>query len=201
MHRADHARAREQRAENRQHEGDEDQPDVPHLHHAALFLHHHGVQESGAGNPRQQRGVFDRIPRPVAAPAEHRVSPVRAEQDANALEAPRHHGPAAGDVNPLLTGVAPEQRGQPKSERNRESGVAEIEHRRMNHHLGILQQRIQAVAFGEPRQVKHAGRIGASQYRKGRGHEIVQDQEEGLHAGENHAHVGHQFRVLLAVQK
>ena len=45
MHGTDDAGAREHRPENAQHESDEHQPDVPDLHHAALFLHHHGVQE------------------------------------------------------------------------------------------------------------------------------------------------------------
>ena len=44
--------------------------DVPDLQHPALLLDHHRVQERGAGQPRHQRRVLDRIPGPVAAPAE-----------------------------------------------------------------------------------------------------------------------------------
>ncbi len=156
MHRADHAGARQQRPEDAQHERGEDEPDVPHLHHAALFLHHHGMQKRRAGDPGQQRSVFDRIPSPISAPTEHCVSPMRAEQNPNALEAPCNHGPAPRDVNPFLTGVSAEKRCQCKSKRNRKSGVAEVEHRRMNHHLRILQQRIQAVAVGQRRKPHHS---------------------------------------------
>ena len=66
-------------------------------------------------------------------------------------EQPGHHGPAAGDVDPLLAGVAHHQRAQRKRERHREAHVAEIKQRRMDHHLGILQQRIQAGAVGRDR--------------------------------------------------
>jgi len=56
------------------------------------------------------------------------------------------HSPAARDMNPLLAGVAAKQRGKSKCKGNGESGVAEIEHGWMNHHLGVLEKRIQAVA-------------------------------------------------------
>ena len=81
VYRADDAAAREKRSENREPEGGEDQPHVPHFQHAALFLHHHGMQEGGAGEPRHQRGVLDRIPSPVAAPAEHGIGPVRSQKN------------------------------------------------------------------------------------------------------------------------
>ena len=57
-----------------------------------------------------QAGVFYGIPSPVAAPAEHGVGPVRAEKDTAGKEHPGDHGPAAGDVDPLLAGVAHHQR-------------------------------------------------------------------------------------------
>ena len=69
--------------------------DVPHLQHPALLLHHDRVQERGAGQPRQQRRVLDRVPGPVAAPAQLGVGPARAEQDADAEEEPRRRARSA----------------------------------------------------------------------------------------------------------
>src|SRR5208282_1026597 len=112
VHGADYAAAGEESAEDAEHEGDEDQPDVPDAHHAALFLHHHGMQESGAGDPGHERSVLNRIPSPVAAPAEHGVGPMGAEKDADGLESPGDHGPAAGDVNPFLAGITAEEGGE-----------------------------------------------------------------------------------------
>jgi len=60
----DDAAASKEGAKNAEQEGAEDQPDVPDLHHAPLFLHHHAVQKSRAGEPGEQRSVFDRIPNP-----------------------------------------------------------------------------------------------------------------------------------------
>ena len=49
-----------------------------------------------AGEPRQQAGVLDRIPAPVAAPAQFLVRPERAEREADRQKQPRHHRPARG---------------------------------------------------------------------------------------------------------
>ena len=48
----------------------------------AAFLHHDRVEEGRGGQPRQQRDVLDRVPAPVAAPAEDVVRPPAAQQDA-----------------------------------------------------------------------------------------------------------------------
>ena len=159
------------------------------------------MQERGAGNPRQQRRVLNRVPRPIAAPAEHGVGPVCAQQHADALKAPCDHGPAARDVNPFFAGITAEQRGHRKRKRDRESGVAEVQHRRMNHHLRILEEGIEAGTFGKPRDVHYARRIGGGHHVKRAGDEIIQREEKDLNTGERDADVGHQFRMLAAIQK
>ncbi len=40
-----------------------------------FLLHHYRMQKRRRGDPRQQRGVFHRVPAPVAAPAQHRIRP------------------------------------------------------------------------------------------------------------------------------
>ena len=182
VHGADQTGAGEQGSEDGEDEGDEDEPDVPALHHAALLLHHDGVQEGGAGEPGHERGVFDGIPTPVAAPAENGVGPVHAEDDAAGEEEPRDHRPAAGDPNPLLTGVAHHQGAQREGEGNREADVAEVEHRRMNNHLGVLKQRIETEAVCRSDAAGNEG--------EGLGDEVDQQEEEDLHAGEDGGGVG-----------
>ena len=69
--------------------GGEHERDVPDLQHPALLLDHRRVQERGADQPRHQRRVLDRVPSPVAAPAELGVRPARAEHDPDAEAQPR----------------------------------------------------------------------------------------------------------------
>src|SRR5579864_8618600 len=71
MNGVDDPAARQKRSKYGEHEREEDEPYVPHFHHAAFLLHHHGMQERGRGQPRQQTGVFYRVPRPISAPSEN----------------------------------------------------------------------------------------------------------------------------------
>ncbi len=147
---------------HRKQKGREDERHVPYLQHAAFLLHHDGMQKRCAGEPRHQRSILYRIPSPVAAPTEDGVGPVRAEKDADGQKAPGHHGPAAGDLNPLFAGILHDERSQREGERNGEADVSQIEHGRMDNHLGILQKRIQPGAIGGKRAL-HRWRRGARQ--------------------------------------
>ena len=89
-----------------------------------------------AGEPREQRRVLDRVPRPVAAPPEHLVAPPRAEQDADREEAPRDERRPARIGEPSLAEPPGDERGDREHERHREPDVAEIEHRR--HYAAIV---------------------------------------------------------------
>ena len=93
----------EERAEDRERERGAQQRQVPDPQHPAPLLHHHRVQVGGAGEPRQERRVLDRVPGPVAAPAEHLVGPPRAEHDADGQEAPGEQRPPPGLDEPALT--------------------------------------------------------------------------------------------------
>ena len=78
---------------------------------------------------------------------------------------PRHHRPAPRNVDPLFARVAHHQRAQRKGKRHREAHIAEVEHRRMHHHLRILQQRIQpgAIRRDRPRRDRKRRRAKAQQ--------------------------------------
>ena len=181
MHGTDQPGAGEQRAQDRKHKGGEDEPHVPALHHPPLLLHHDRVEKGGAREPGHQARVFNRVPAPVSSPSQHAVGPVRAEKDPAGEEQPGHHRPAARDVDPFLAGVAHHQRAERKRERHRKSEIPEIEHRRVDHHLGILQQRVQAEAVL---------REGAGLDRKRGCGEVQQQKEEHLDAGKDGGGVG-----------
>ncbi len=84
-------------------------------------------------------------------------------------------------MDPLLAGIFHDQRAQRKGERHGEPDVAQIEHGRVNHHLRILQKRIQAIAVGWD---------GALNNGKGMRRKVQQQQEENLHARQNHRSIG-----------
>ena len=99
------------------------------------------MQKRGAGEPWHHRGILDWVPSPVAAPSEHVVGPVHSKKNAAGEKSPRDHRPSAGDVDPLLTGVFHRQGGKRESERDGKPNVAQVQHGRVNDHLGILKER------------------------------------------------------------
>ncbi len=141
----DQAAAGGERPEDHGAEGADHEEHVPDFEHPALLLDHDAVQECRADQPRQESGVFDRIPAPVAAPAEHVICPATAEQQAETQEQPRDQRPAAGRLNPVGREVAGSQRRHRKREGDDERDEAEIEHRRVDRHAEVPQQRVQAL--------------------------------------------------------
>ena len=131
--------------------GGEHERDVPHLQHPPLLLDHQRVQERRARQPRHQRRVLDRVPAPVAAPAELRVGPARAEQDADAEEQPGGEREAADRPDPLGVDPPRQQRAHAERQRDRAQRVARVEHRRVDHHRREAQQRVEPDAFARRR--------------------------------------------------
>ena len=156
--------AGEERAEDRQRERGDEQAEVPDAQHPPPLLHEHRVDVRGAGQPRQEAGVLDRVPRPHPAPAEHLVAPPPAEQDADRQERPREQRPAAGLHQPALADASGDEGGDGEGERHGEPDVAEVEDRRVEQHEHVvLQQRVRAGAVGAPgRAVWRTGRPGRS---------------------------------------
>ncbi len=69
----------------------------------------------------------------------------------------------------------------------------------MNHHFRVLQDRLQSHPVGACEDLHHAVGAGRAEHAEGIRHEVVQRQEEKLHARENYSDVGHQFRMLSAI--
>ena len=167
VHRGHDPRAGQQGAEDREAERQRHQRDVPDLQHPLLLLHDDRVQEGGADEPGHERGVLDRIPPPEAAPADLDVGPVGAEQHPDAEERPGGQRPAPGRHDPALVGLPGQQRGHRVGERHREPDVAEVQHRRVDDHVGVLQRRVQAVAVGR----RGRGRERRAGHHQGQGEE------------------------------
>src|SRR5207245_214646 len=74
---------------------------VPLLQHPALFLDHHRVEERGHREPRQERRVLHRIPRPIPAPPQLDVGPPHAEADPDRKKQPRQQRPLANRDEPV----------------------------------------------------------------------------------------------------
>src|SRR5215510_7955277 len=105
------------------------------------------MQQRRAGQPRHQRLVLHRIPKPKSAPAELVVSPVGAHSDANGQEYPRCKRPWAHPTRPGSINAAFDERSNREGKGNRESDIAQIEKRWVNGETDILQDRIKVAPF------------------------------------------------------
>ncbi len=160
-------------------EGKDDEQHVPDLQHPALLLDHHRVQERGRREPRHERGVLDRIPRVVPAPADLDVRPVTPEELADAERGPREQRPAAGGDEPTLVEPAREQRAHRECERHREPDVPEVEERRMGEHVRVLQAR------------RHSGAIKRRRLRRKRARDEHDKEREERRDDREHGHDPH----------
>ena len=134
------------------------------------------MQKRRPGQPGHQRGILHRVPSPVPPPPKHAISPVRSQKNPTRQKQPRHHRPAPRNVDPLLPRVPHHQRPQRKRKRHRKPHIPQVKHRRMDHHLRVLQQRIQPMPIRRQRP-----RLN----RKRRSCEIQQHQKEDLHPSQN----------------
>ena len=184
MHRGQDAAAYDERAEDAQEEGDHDQDQVPRLEHAAAFLHLDAVNEGRADEPGHQRDILDRVPAPVSAPAEHVIGPPRAQDVAQAKNDPGHHAVAPRQGDPLVAQSASGQRGNREREGYGPAHQARQQHRRVNAHALVVQQRIEADAIGRRAGQRLKGRSDEAQQQ---GHEAEDRHHHGDHVRHEHA--------------
>ena len=69
----------------------------------------------------------------------------------------------------------------------------------MNNHFRILQERVEAVAIHAGKRLKHAAGVHRGESLERTLDKVVQREEEGLDAGENHANVRHELAIFVAV--
>ena len=91
------------------------------LQGAAASPGHQSMDQGGAGQPGDQRSVFDGVPTPVAAPAQFFIGPRGAPEDAAAEHRPRRKWPKAAPGRPGVVRAVrsrgrrrPRQRARPR---------------------------------------------------------------------------------------
>ena len=104
------------------------------------------MNQRGTGEPRHERGVFNRIPEPPAAPAEFVIRPPAAKRDANCQKQPRPGRPRSCPARPGLVQVSAQHGRNGERKSHREADITDVKNRRVYCQPGILQQRIQVRA-------------------------------------------------------
>ena len=118
MHAVHDAAPREERSEDRERERRHDERKVPGSEEAPLLFHHDRMEVRRRREPRHDRRILDRVPRPVAAPTEHGVAPPRARDDADAEQRPGDQREAARRDEPAIPALAQDQRRDRVGERH-----------------------------------------------------------------------------------
>ena len=148
------------------------------------------MEEGCSGQPGQEGSVLDRVPGPVASPAEDFVGPPAAENDTGGEEAKGDEHPAASRSHPTRPEMAAEQGSDAHSERDRHAHVAQVEGWWMDDHQPVvLQQRVGAGVHGVgPRLDSRKGVGGAGN----------EEREEGSHREDGSDRVGGHLFVFAA---
>ncbi len=94
-------------------------------------------------------------------------------------------------MDPLFAGIAHDERAQREGEWDGEAHVSQVKHGRMDHHLGILQQRVQASAV--------SGQL-ARHKRKRMGRKIQQQEKENLYGSDDRGGVSEKPGIGLVPQ-
>ena len=187
----DQTAAGDERSEHRHAVGKEDEDDVPDLENSLAFLDHDRMQQGGPGQPRHQGRVLHRVPGPVAAPTEFDVGPLSSQKEAGAQKRPGNEQPTAHGSQPVAVEVAGHQGGERKGERNRHADHTRVQHGRMDRHVGMLKNRVEAVAVSRRKGQSPEG-IGGVQ--------IQQDEEETV-PRQNSGYVGHQVAMAIPIDE
>ena len=138
VHAVQHTGAREERAEDGETERGDEERQVPYAQHSPALLHEYRVDVGGRGDPRHERGVFHRVPRPHAAPPEHLVAPPAPEDDSEREEAEGEQRPPSRGEQPALTETTSHERGDRERKRHGHADVPEVQKRRVEHHEDVV---------------------------------------------------------------
>ena len=189
MNRRQNSRSREKSSEDRQTEGDDNQREVPNLKHPPALLHLYRMEKGSGRQPGHEGGILHRIPCPVTAPPKNMIGPPSTHEIAGRQKEPSDDGPAAGGDNPCLIDFAANQGGHSEGVGDRESDEAGVKKRRMGHHVGVFEQRIETAAVRRHRRDR-LERIG---------NEGDDAKKEGGDNGKDHEHPRHRLSLTVAV--
>ena len=135
-------------------------------------------------------GVLDRVPSPESAPAQLFVRPDHAEREAERQEDPREHRPAPHRAQPRIVQVAGDERGHAERKRNRHPHEADVQRRRVDDHVEVLQQRVQPVAVRRHLRQVRVERVVVDDH---------EEQKEHLHPADHRDDVGNQLAMAVAI--
>ena len=105
------------------------------------------MQQHSCQQPRHQGGILHRVPAPVAAPAQHFIGPVAANENARPQESPGYECPFPGRFQPAIILRVLPKGSCPVGKRHCQKGIANKDNGGMNGHPGVLQQWIQPYAI------------------------------------------------------
>ena len=100
------------------------------------------MEQDTGEQPRHKRGVLHGIPAPVAAPPEHLIRPVTADEDAGTEERPRDERPATHRSEEARLRRRLYHALERVGKGHGEQCITDEDDRRMHRHPRILQQRI-----------------------------------------------------------
>ena len=106
---------------------------------------------------------------------------MRSQQLTDSEKRPGGERPPTGGDDPALVGAAREQSTHRERERNGEPDVAEVEHRRVDRHVRVLQARIEAGAVGGRGLCRERARDEYEQHREERADEPERRHDPGEH--------------------
>ncbi|CAB4705027.1 unannotated protein [freshwater metagenome] len=141
MNAVEYARPSEKRAEDGETKCGHQQRQVPHSKHSSAFLHEHRVDVCRCSDPRQERRIFNWVPRPHTAPAKHLVTPPSTKNDADGEKPPGKQCPTTCCKQPSFANPARNQSSDCKCEGNCHAYITQIQHRRMEHDEQVILQK------------------------------------------------------------
>src|ERR1700737_2343308 len=97
------------------------------------------MEECGGREPGHEGDVFDRVPAPVAAPAEDVVCPPHSKDKACGLQAPRHERKATRMRDPRRVWAAGEKGCRCEAERDGKGGEPGEHDRRVDQHPAVAE--------------------------------------------------------------
>src|SRR6266446_10568725 len=135
MDRRNDARACEKRSRQRQKKRENHEKHIPGFEHPPFFLNDDRMEKCGGGKPGHERGVFYRIPRPVASPPEDFIRPRSSQEISAGEKEPGGDRPFPNLEEPLIIETTGDERGHGERKRYAHPDIAEVKRRRMNHHV------------------------------------------------------------------
>ena len=179
MHRLHQTASNNECAKQTQRKGNDAEHYHSPEHTGALFKQDQSMQQGAYGKPGDKGGVFHRVPEPPTTPTEFGIGPPGTESIACSQKDPGHDADALERGNGLGRHALLPQHRHDHSKNHCQTGVRSKDHRRMQNHADVLQNRIEVSSFGGNGREVTQERIGNRQ------HEGAEHANHGKHRALN----------------